>query len=85
MKSSFFPLTETKMISISAAYPGASPAEMEEGVVLKIEDNLKGIEGVDRITSVSNENSALITVEIEKGYSIDVLLASSWTVKYLLT
>lgn len=75
MKSSYFPLTETKMITISAAYPGASPAEMEEGVVLKIEDNLKGIEGVDRITSVSNENAATITVEIEKGYSIDVLLA----------
>lgn len=75
MKSSFFPLTETKMISISAAYPGASPAEMEEGIVLKIEDNLKGIEGVDRITSRSYENSAAITVEIEKGYDIDVLLA----------
>ncbi len=75
MKSSFFPLVDTKMISISATYPGASPAEMEEGIVLKIEDNLKGIEGVDRITSTSNENAATILVEIEKGYDIDVLLS----------
>ena len=75
MKSSFFPLVDTKMISISATYPGASPAEIEEGVVLKIEDNLKGLEGVDRITSASNENAATISVEIEKGYDIDVLLA----------
>lgn len=73
MKSSFFPLTETKIISISAAHPGASPAEMEEGIVLKIEDNLKGIEGIDRITSKSYENSAAITVEIEKGYDLSLI------------
>ena len=48
---------------------------MEEGVVLKIEDNLKGIVGVDRITSVSRENSATITVETVKGKNIDVVLA----------
>ena len=41
LKSSFFPLTDAKFISINVAYPGASPQEMEEGVVLKIEDNLK--------------------------------------------
>ena len=75
IKSSFFPLTDSKTISINLIYPGASPSEMEEGVVLKIEDNLKGIVGVDRVTSVSRENSATITVETVKGKSIDVVLA----------
>jgi multidrug efflux pump subunit AcrB len=75
MKSSFFPLTDSKLIQISLIYPGASPAEMEEGVVLKIEDNLKGIVGVDRVTSISQENSATISVETEKGKNIDVVLA----------
>jgi multidrug efflux pump subunit AcrB len=75
IKSSFFPLTESKLINISLIYPGASPAEMEEGVVLKIEDNLKGIVGVDRVTSVSQENSATISVETIKGKNIDVVLA----------
>lgn len=75
MLSSFFPLVDSKIIRISLAYPGASPAEMEEGVVLKIEDNLKGIVGVDRVTSVSQENSASITVETIKGKNIDVVLA----------
>ena len=75
MKSSFFPLTESKNISISLVYPGASPQEMEEGIVLKIEDNLKGIAGIDRITSVSRENSATINIEIEKDKNIDVVLA----------
>ena len=40
MKSSFFPLTDSQNISINLTYPGASPEEMEEGIVLKIEDNL---------------------------------------------
>lgn len=75
MKSSFFPLTDSRLIRINLTYPGASPSEMEEGVVLKIEDNLKGTVGVERITSVSQENSALINVEVLKGKNVDVVLA----------
>ncbi len=74
LKSSFFPLTDSKNVLINIAYPGASPQEIEEGIVLKIEDNLKGLQGVDRVTSTSNENSGSINVEIEKGYDIDFML-----------
>ena len=75
MKSSFFPLVDSELINISLVYPGASPTEMEEGVVLKIEDNLKGIVGVERVTSVSRENSATVNIEVEKGKNIDVVLS----------
>lgn len=75
LKSSFFPLTKAKFITINVAYPGASPQEMEEGVVLKIEDNLKGLVGIDRVTSTSSENAATITVETLKDYDINVVLA----------
>ena len=74
LKSSFFPLTDSKNIFINITYPGASPQEVEEGIVLKIEDNLKGLEGVDRVTSTSRENSGIINVEIEKGRDIDFML-----------
>lgn len=75
MKSSFFPLQDAKLINISVVYPGASPQEIEEGVVLKIENNLRGLLGIDRFTSSSSENAGSIIVEAEKGYDIDVLLA----------
>ncbi|MDP6922896.1 MAG: efflux RND transporter permease subunit, partial [Lutibacter sp.] len=75
LKSSFFPLSPAETLRINLTYPGASPEEMEEGIVLKIEDNLKGIVGVDRVTSISRENTATITVEIEKGKNIDVVLS----------
>lgn len=71
MKSSFFPLVDSNIITISVVYPGASPYEMEQGIVLKIEDNLKGIAGIDRFTSVSSENSATIRVEVEQDYEIN--------------
>lgn len=74
LKSSFFPLTEERNIIITIAYPGASPQEVEEGIVLKIEDNLKGLEGVERVTSTSRENSGNINVEIEKGRNVDFML-----------
>ncbi len=74
LRSSFFPLVESKNININIVYPGASPQEIEEGIVLKIEDNLKGLKGIDRVTSVSRENSGTINVEIEKGEDIDFML-----------
>ena len=73
-KSSFFPLNESQIITITVAYPGASPEEMEEGIVLKIEDNLRGLVGIDRVTSRSSENTAVITVETLKDYDIDIIL-----------
>nr|WP_299387847.1 efflux RND transporter permease subunit [Allomuricauda sp.] len=74
LKSSFFPLVDSQNVLISIAYPGASPQEVEEGIVLKIEDNLKGLQGVERVTSTSRENSGSINVEIEKGRDIDFML-----------
>jgi len=75
MQSSFFPLLESEIITISVTYPGAAPEEIEEGIVLKIEDNLKGLVGVDRVTSTSRENGGSITVEIDPDENIDVMLS----------
>src|SRR5688572_8217047 len=71
---SFFPQTESRMIEIRVIYPGASPEEIEEGVVTKVENNLKGITGILEIRSVSSENAGAIFVEGEKGYDIDYLV-----------
>ncbi len=74
MKTTFFPEVPSRIIMVQATYPGASPGEIEEGITLKVEDKLKGLTGVDRVTSVSSENSAVITVELETGVDANVLL-----------
>jgi multidrug efflux pump subunit AcrB len=53
LKSSFFPLQDSKIVNIDITYPGSSPEEIEEGVIIKIEENLKGLEGIDRTTAVA--------------------------------
>ncbi len=75
LKSSFFPLVDSEIINININYPAASPQEIEEGIIIKIEDNLKGLVGIERITSTARESGGSITVEIERGENIDVLLA----------
>lgn len=74
LRSSFFPQFESEIIRVSAIYPGASPQEVEEGIVLKIEENLQGITGIDRVSSVSSENIANITIETIRGKNIDLLV-----------
>ena len=69
-----FPEAESKIILVQVVYPGASPEEIEEGIVLKIEDNLKGLTGVERVSSVSNENAGVVTVEVFKKFKTQEIL-----------
>ncbi|MDZ7830383.1 MAG: efflux RND transporter permease subunit [Desulfobacterales bacterium] len=74
IKLEIFPDTQLDRISISVAYPGASPSEVEEGVVRRIEENVAGLEGIKRIDSVSREGSGSVTIEVMKGWDIKKLL-----------
>ena len=74
LRTTFFPETESKLIRISAIYPGASPAEIEEGIILKIEDKLEGLNGVERVTSASKENYGYATVEVNSNYDTDIII-----------
>ncbi|MBV6645073.1 MAG: efflux RND transporter permease subunit [Cyclobacteriaceae bacterium] len=64
IRSNFLPPEPENFIAISVVYRGASPQEVEEEVVNKIEDNLEGLKGIDRVTSVSKESFASIRVEM---------------------
>lgn len=75
IRYSFFPETPPDIITVQVPYPGASPEEIAEGVVLKIEENLDGLDGVERVTSVSRENIGTITVEATRGADMDRVLA----------
>ncbi len=74
MNTSFFPNVDEKFIVIEAVYPGSSPVEVEEGITQKVEENLKGVSGIDRVTSVSSENAANIRVELESDVDADLVL-----------
>ncbi|MCR9253827.1 MAG: efflux RND transporter permease subunit [bacterium] len=69
-----FPKKKIRFIDVIIPYPGASPSEVEQGITIKVEDNLDGIEGIDRVISSSNENKASIEVELEESADASILL-----------
>ena len=70
-----FPEFETNMISIGVPYRGATPEEVEESVVIRIEEAVAEVEGIERMTSYASENSASISIEIDDEYNQRDVLA----------
>ncbi len=68
------PKLERERIEIDVPYPGASAIEVEEGIVTKIEENLRGLEGIQKVRSWSSDNFGSIDVEIEPGYDMNKAL-----------
>lgn len=62
---------EEPYVTIDIPFPGASPVEVEEGIILKIEEALKGLEGIGDIWSASMDNYGSITVEINDDYDMN--------------
>ncbi len=74
MRKSFFPERESRNLSISVAYQGASPKEMDEGITTRIEQAIRGIVGIKEFESTSSENSARVNIETTGEYDLDETL-----------
>ena len=59
-----FPDIDVNIITVSVMYLGAAPEEVEQGVCIRIEEELEGIEGVEQIRSVANEGFCSVQVEL---------------------
>lgn len=62
-----FPEFDLDMISVSVMYLGAAPEEVEEGVCVRIEEAVQGIDGIKRITSTAAEGMGTVLIELEIG------------------
>ncbi len=58
-------------ISVVVPYPGAGPEEVEEGVSLKIEDAIEGLEGIKRTTTVSSESVGTALIEVQERADLE--------------
>lgn len=63
-----FPEFELDMVNVSIALPGSSPEESEESLAIRIEEAISDIEGIDQISSVSQEGAARVSAEINSRY-----------------
>lgn len=64
VRQEVFPDVAPDIVVVTVAYPGASPAEVEQGVILAIEQAIQGIEGVKRVTATASEGVGTVRVEL---------------------
>ncbi|MHC5037136.1 MAG: efflux RND transporter permease subunit [Planctomycetota bacterium] len=69
MVRELMPETSFDMVTVTVPYPGADPEEVEEGICLKIEEAVEGIEGIKRYTTFASENVGMALIECAQGYA----------------
>ena len=82
LKEELLPSLSFPAISVVSVYPGASPASVERDVTNPLENNLQGLQGLQQLTSYSNEGSSLIIAQFD--YSTD-LTKTSQTMTQLIS
>lgn len=74
VRKQMFPEVELNIISIQVPFPGAAPQEVEQGVIMLVEDALEDVDGIEEMTSRSNEGLGSVTIEVEPDYDVQVVM-----------
>ncbi|MFH2001113.1 MAG: efflux RND transporter permease subunit, partial [Planctomycetota bacterium] len=64
IKKEVFPEFNLDEVSVSMSYPGASPEEVEQGIVLAMEEAIRGLEGVKELMATASEGRASVRAEL---------------------
>jgi len=67
MQKEVQPRYELDYVDVSVSYPGAAPAEVEEGILLPVEEAVRGVQGIKEITSTAREGSGEVNLELVTG------------------
>ena len=62
-----FPQFQLDYVNVNVVYPGAAPAEVEQGILLPVEEAIRGIQGIKEIVSTANEGSGEVVIELLAG------------------
>lgn len=62
-----FPEFERDTVTVDVRYRGATPAEVEEAVVIRVEEAIADLQGIEEIVSSAREGSAQVRIDVEKG------------------
>ncbi len=62
-----FPQYQLDIVEVSVVYPGAAPAEVEQGILRPVEEAIRGVEGIKEVVSEAEEGSGTVTIELVAG------------------
>ena len=74
IKKSIMPQFESNMVRVGVPFLGATPEEVEEGVILRVEEAVQDLNGVKKITSVAREGYGQVMIEVQTGYDLNEVL-----------
>ncbi len=74
IKQEVFPEVSLDRISVSVAYPGAGPEEVEEGIIIKVEESLTAVDGIKQLKATANEGYGSVVAEIYSDEDVDDIL-----------
>ncbi len=63
IKQEVFPAFDLDMVTISVSYPGASPEDIEQSIILPIEEAIQNIDGIEEISSTAREGVGTLNIE----------------------
>ena len=69
IRQEVFPEISFDAIEVRVSYPGAAPDEIEESIVQRIEEQVRGIDGIDRVLGFAAEGVGLVRIELARGVS----------------
>ena len=67
IKKEFIPNHESETIVVDVAYAGATPAEIEQSIILPIENEVRALEGIKDVVSIANPSAAKVVLELANG------------------
>ncbi len=67
IKQEVFPEFDLDFVNIAVPYPGSSPEEVEQGIVLAVEEAIRGLDGIKEINATANESFGSVMVELSEG------------------
>ena len=67
IKQEVFPEFDLNMVTAQVAYPGSSPEEVEQGIILAIEESIRALDGIKEITAIASEGMGMVRAEMEEG------------------
>ncbi len=69
-----FPEFSLDTIQITVEYPGATPEEVEESIVRRVEEQIESVDGIRRLTSTAAENVGTVSAELQLGTDVPEIL-----------
>ncbi|MGI9474752.1 MAG: efflux RND transporter permease subunit, partial [Rubripirellula sp.] len=64
MRREVFPAFELEIVMVTVPYPGATPQDSEEAICQKIEEAIRSIDGIKKVTSIAQEGAGFVLAEL---------------------